>query len=91
MAQFGEWLSDVCLMADILVLEFSQSSLAHIGGLKLLMNMTSLFTDMAENSLRIQNLIKLKVIHIGLKYLDLGIFPCVCVYIYIIYEHIFIN
>ena len=83
MAQFGEWLlSDVCLMVDILVLEFFQSSLAHIGGLKLLMNMTSLFTDTAENSLRIQNLIKLKVIHIVLKYLDLGIFPCVYIYIY---------
>ena len=71
-------------MADILILVFSQSSLTHIGGLKLLMNITSLFTDMAENIaiLRIQNLIKLKVIHIGLKYLDLGIFPCLYIYIY---------
>ena len=93
MAQFGEWLlSDGCLMAHILILEFSQSSLAHIRGLQLLMNVTPLLTDMTENIpiLRIQNLIKLKVIHISLNYL--GIFPCVYVHIYIyIYIYIYIH
>ena len=36
-------------MADILLPEFPQGSLAHVGGLQSLMTVTSLFTDMAGN------------------------------------------
>ena len=36
-------------MADILLPEFPQGSLAQVGGLQSLMTVTSLFTDMAGN------------------------------------------